>query len=197
MHRRDFLRHIVNPLVAEYAGGKKLRAIEDIKKLIAEGELRYGFSAYGGSLDGLKKYIESKDFDLVIDLLKNNNALDLLLRILEEAKKTYSGHPGLVSAIDKRIEEIRRGISQVDRGRAVRDAVEQSLSGIPGLSVTSQGDRVIVDIRGIGKASIKINDKYTLSLSIQLERSFDNYEEAVEALKSLVSALEKIAKRGK
>ncbi len=195
--KRDFLRHIVNPLVAEYAGAKKLRAIEDIKKLIAEGELRYGFSAYGGSVEGLKRYIESKDFDLVIDVLKSNNALDLLEKILVRVKETYSDHPGLVAAVEKRLEEIRRGVSEVDRRKALIDEVEQSIGRLPGITVEARGKSIVVSIKDLGKAVIKLDDKYTLSLELSAAKEYGNYAEAVEALREIINSLSRILGRGK
>ncbi len=113
----DFLRQIVNPRLAEAAKKNKsvVSIIDEARKLMAKAESKYHFSVYGGSPEKLLDYLNSGDFDLLINVFKSGNAIDVLVEILDEAREAYGSIPGLAEAIESKIKEIRnrivRGVS--------------------------------------------------------------------------------------
>lgn len=103
--RIDFLRHIVNRVLASSKAPQQL--IDDIKKAVGRAEDRYKFDAFSGDIKRLADYIRSKDFNDLVNILKNTpGGLDVLKKILEEARKAYSDIPEVVEAIDQKLKEI-------------------------------------------------------------------------------------------
>jgi len=118
--RKDFLRHIVNPRISEaLLSADEGRAVEtinrkpddirqiasklssvlgDIRKRIVNAENSYNFSIYGGSLEGLARYLSSSAWDDLVqatiaelreypDAL--NYAVNVIAGILAEASEAY------------------------------------------------------------------------------------------------------------
>jgi len=103
--RVDFLRHIVNRVLASSNVPQQL--IEDVKKLIGRAEDRYKFDAFSGNVKNLAEYLRSTEFNDLINVMKSSpGGLEILKKILEEAKKAYSDIPEIAEAIDKRLKEI-------------------------------------------------------------------------------------------
>ncbi len=109
----DFLRHIVNRILAESKLSPQL--IDDIRKRIAYAEERYKFSAFGGDVRRLADYLRSKDFDELITVFKSGNALPKLKEILEVARQKYADYNEVVAAIDDamaRVEKLLKSSSE-------------------------------------------------------------------------------------
>lgn len=121
--RHDFLRHIVNPLLAKYSRERKplVRVIDEVRKLIALAEDKYGFSSFGGEVTKLADYIESKDFDLVINTLKSVDSLDIVIEVLKTVISKYQDLPKVVEAAKKRIKQLKQSESKP------KDSLEQLL----------------------------------------------------------------------
>ncbi|BEP17613.1 hypothetical protein PYJP_09650 [Pyrofollis japonicus] len=101
----DFLRHIVNRVLA--SSDVPQQFIDDVKKLVGKAEDKYKFDAFSGDIRKLADYIRSRDFDDLVTLLKSNDkGLEILKKILEEAKKAYSDIPEIVEAIDERLKTL-------------------------------------------------------------------------------------------
>jgi hypothetical protein len=101
----DFLRHIVNRVLA--SSDVPQQFIDDVKKLVGKAEDKYKFDAFSGDIRKLADYIRSRDFDDLVTLLKSNDkGLEILRKILEEAKKAYSDIPEIVEAIDERLKTL-------------------------------------------------------------------------------------------
>ncbi len=111
----DFLRQIVNAKLAEAVKKNKniVLIIDEVRKLIAKAENKYHFSIYGGNPEKLVDYLDSEDFELLVNVFKSGNAVDVLIDILDETRKNYGSIPGLSEKIDEKIREIR---SKVVRG---------------------------------------------------------------------------------
>jgi len=103
----DFLRQIVNPILAKYSVRLPRQIIDDVRKSIGRAEDKYKFSSYGGDITKLADYLRSRDFDEVISIVKGADAMNILIEILEAAKNAYKEYPEVVKAIEERIEELR------------------------------------------------------------------------------------------
>ncbi len=101
----DFLRHIVNRVLAEH--GLARQVIEDVRKSIGYAEEKYKFSAFGGDPRRLAEYLRSRDFDDVVMLLRGAKAEEVLVKILEEVKKRYSDYKEVVEAAEARLRELK------------------------------------------------------------------------------------------
>lgn len=105
--RLDFLRHIVNRILAELGASRQL--VDDIRRMVGGAEDKYKFNAFGGNVERLADYLRSRDFDDLVTLVRadrSGQGIELLKRILEEAKKAYSDVPGVVEAIEARLSEL-------------------------------------------------------------------------------------------
>lgn len=105
--RLDFLRHIVNRILAESGASRQL--VDDIRRMVGRAEDKYKFNAFGGNVERLADYLRSRDFDDLVTLVRadrSGQGIELLKRILEEAKKAYSDVPGVVEAIEARLSEL-------------------------------------------------------------------------------------------
>ncbi len=101
----DFLRHIVNRVLAEHSLPRQI--VEDVRKSIGYAEEKYKFSAFGGDPRRLAEYLRSRDFDDVVQLLRAAKADEVLVKILEEVKKRYSEYKEVVEAAETRLRELR------------------------------------------------------------------------------------------
>jgi len=114
----DFLRHIVNPKLAEYLKKRRslLSAVDEIRRFIVEAEVKYGFSVFNGNPENLKNYLQSKDFTLLISLFKTSNSLDILEEILSEVLDKYSDLPGVADAVKETLEAVRASRTKAEEG---------------------------------------------------------------------------------
>lgn len=155
-NRYDFLRHIVNPLLAKYSRERKplVRVLDEVRKLIALAEDKYGFSSFGGELAKLADYIESKDFDLVVSTLKSVNSLDIVIEILETVINKYQDLPRVVEAAKKRIKQLKQSESKV------KDNLEQLFTEIMKCvkgNIVKHEDHIVIE-QGNTKIIIKKED---------------------------------------
>lgn len=106
----DFLRQIVNPILAKYLKERKnlVSTINEIRRFLLDAEAKHGFSVFGGNPEKLKDYLTSNDFKLVINLFRSSKSLDILVEILKKAQEVYEDIPGVREAINKLLDEIRR-----------------------------------------------------------------------------------------
>ncbi len=123
--RIDFLRHIVNRVLASSKVSQQI--IDDIKKAVGRAEDRFKFDAFSGDVKRLADYIRSRDFDDLVNILKSTpEGLDVLRRILEEAKKAYSDIPEVVEAIEQRLKELGEPIKgEIRREHPIRRLAEK------------------------------------------------------------------------
>ncbi|MEB3825553.1 MAG: hypothetical protein LRS47_02660 [Desulfurococcales archaeon] len=122
MTRKDFLRNIVNHILAENTGKLQSSFVEDLRESIGRAEVKYKFSAIDGNIENLAEYLRSTDFDEIVLLARAHRALWIIKEILESAKREYSDIESIVSAIDYRLTHIEEGFreSRVDIESLVR-----------------------------------------------------------------------------
>ena len=109
----DFLRHIVNRVLAE--SGLSPQLIDDVRKRIAYAEERYKFSAFGGDVKRLADYLRSREFDELITVFKSGNALQKLKEILEIAKQKYSDISEVVAAIEDALKRVEKAMAEASK----------------------------------------------------------------------------------
>ncbi len=106
MGRKDFLRNIVNHILAENSDKLPAGLVDDLRETLGRMEVKYGFSSIDGDPSKLEDFLLSGDFDDVVMLARNQKALWVIKDILEAAKKEYSDYPGVVSAIERRLSSL-------------------------------------------------------------------------------------------
>lgn len=86
---KDFVRHIVNAVLAEEGNNLSPRIIQEISGLFAHYEEKYRFSIYGGDIVNLAKFFSSSDFKEVVSIFRSNNVIHLLEKILAKSLEEY------------------------------------------------------------------------------------------------------------
>ncbi len=107
MAKIDFLRHIVNRVLAEANAPRQL--VDDVRKLVGRAEDTYKFSVFGGDVRRLADYLRSREFDDLVAVFRSTGSLNLLVTILEKAKQAYSDYDEVVEAIEQRLKELKTG----------------------------------------------------------------------------------------
>lgn len=139
--RKDFLRHIVNRVLADSGENLPRQVIDDVRKFVSKAEEKYRFSAFGGSVSNLAKYLSSSDFDDLVTILRSAGGLDVLRRILEEARSSYGDLKDVVAAIDRRLSELGAG---AEGERSAQERLRALLERLPWVrSVELEGGRVV------------------------------------------------------
>ncbi len=111
MQKIDFLRHIVNRMLAEKGAPKQI--VDDVRKIVGKAEDKYKFSSFGGDVRNLAEFIQSRDFDDLIAIFKSVGSIDILVEILKRAKEAYKDYPNVVAAIESRLKELTSGVEDV------------------------------------------------------------------------------------
>lgn len=110
---QDFLRSIVNPILNEYVErGMPIKVASEVRKLIFLAEVKYKFSIYDGDIRNLKLYLESREFADLVDFLRSTNCIDVLVEVLERAKKAYSGIEYLRSTIERALYQVKESLTK-------------------------------------------------------------------------------------
>ena len=188
MSRKDFLRHIVNTILSEYSRRRKdlIGVLDEVRKLIASAEDKYNFSIYGGDPSNLAKYIESSDFDLVVNVLKSAKALDVLEQILEKTIESYSDYPELIEVLEKKLNELRKGITSASELKVITENIEKKLGDA---KIEVQENKIIVKMDHVESVILLEENKYVVLVKADVRREFDNHVDAVTFLEKIYRAL--------
>ncbi|WP_052296918.1 hypothetical protein [Pyrolobus fumarii] len=152
----DFLRHIVNRVLAEHSLPRQI--VDDVRKSIGYAEEKYKFSAFGGDPRRLADYLRSRDFDDVVTVLRGAKAEEVLIHILEEVKKRYSEYKEVVEAAEARLKELKGVVGEKPETKlglvynALRNLEER------GVEVKLEGEEVRA--RLYGPVSFEMRVKY-------------------------------------
>lgn len=110
---QDFLRSIVNPILNEYVERRMpIKVASEVRKLIFLAEVKYKFSIYDGDIRNLKLYLESREFVDLVDFLRSTNCIDVLVEVLERAKKAYSDIEYLRSTIERALYQVKESLTK-------------------------------------------------------------------------------------
>lgn len=193
--RLDFLRHIVNRILAESNAPRQL--LDDIRRAVGSAEDKYKFNAFGGDVKRLADYLRSRDFDDLITIARSDRSgqgLELLRRILEEARKVYSDIPEVVDAIDARLRELEAGGK---KGEDKLDTLYSILKDLEKLGAKiekdEKGRKLLVKLPGDKlSATISYDEKmntYRLELVVKESAEFLTPSEVHAHLKRVVETI--------
>ena len=112
MARKDFLRNIVNHVLAENSDKLPPSFVDDLRETLGRIEVKYGFSSIDGDPSKLADFILSSDFEDLIILSRNQKALWVMKEILEITKEEYSDLPEVVSAVETRLSNLEKGFEE-------------------------------------------------------------------------------------
>ncbi|ABM81062.1 hypothetical protein [Hyperthermus butylicus] len=184
--RIDFLRHIVNRILASPDAPRQY--VDDIRKMIGRAEDKYRFNVFGGDVRRLADYLHSKDFDDLLTLVKTDKsgeALRILKKILEEARKAYSDIPEVIEAIEARLREIEKG-----EKASVEELLEAAMSVLrelekKGFRLELKTDEKFIKITYDGKLEAKLaydqkRNSFILEYTVKSRQEFPSAAEARE-----------------
>jgi hypothetical protein len=187
--RFDFLRHIVNRVLAEKKDLPR-QVDSDVRKFVGRAEDKYRFSIYGGDPARLAEYLMSPDFEDLINLLKGAGLLDVVEEILKRTIEHYRDYPEVVRAAEARLKQLREGaVEGGDELLVVKRIVEQVAplrarinSSDHGIRIDVDGSRITVYTDGEGA--------YRVSFELKGEMRVEGREELRDRLRMLLDLLE-------
>jgi len=182
---KDFLRNIANTHLsgALREGRIQGNTVDEVRRLLAAAESKYGFSSFGGNPERLVDYFNSKDFDLLVQAFKGGGALDVLVKILEETSVAYADLPGVSS----KARELAKALSE---GRQVKSELAELFEKLKTLfpkGEVSMGEREIV---------LKLGSNRTITISYDEGKIKVVKCETTTLEKSDVDKLRKVAGEG-
>jgi hypothetical protein len=163
MARKDFLRNIVNHVLAENSDKLPPSFLDDFREALGRMEIKYGFSSVDGDPRKLADFILSNDFDDIIILARNQKAIWVVKELLEITKEEYGDLPEVASAIETRLSNLEKGI---DENKADMDSLIRLLK--------NNGYRVEETNGGI---ELKLHNA---TVSIRVEKNMFVYEIAIK-----------------
>lgn len=113
---KDFLRHVVNHVLAEAADKMPVAVFNDLRASFSRGEDKYGFALFGGNPMRLLDYFASEDWRKLVDYVKNMNVEWVLIKILDALYEAYKDTCPPVAARAKEIAEELRKIEAREKG---------------------------------------------------------------------------------
>ncbi len=193
--RKDFLRHIVNRVLASPDAPKQI--VDDIRRLVGRAEDKYKFHAFGGDIRRLADYIRSREFEDLIMVAKSDRSgkgVEILRRILEEAKKAYSDIPEVVQAIDERLKQLEAGEAEVGEARGkplekVREALGDLVKLGVALDYDEKSEAIKLRFKDKVEALIRYDEKnrvYMVDLRARDTRDFERIDALREYLRTVV-----------
>jgi hypothetical protein len=107
--QKDFLRHIANRVISENTAKIPLPVINDIRKALGRAEDHFKFSVFGGDPARLVDFLNSQEFQDLIEMLRVHNLVWVIERILQDLMREYSEScPPVAEAAAKVLEDLRR-----------------------------------------------------------------------------------------
>lgn len=198
----DFLRHIVNPILSEYSelwrehveGAKSLiQVLDEVRQLLYRAEYTYNFGIYGGDLKGLAEYLLSKDFDIVVSVLKSVKATEVAEKILEEAIKKYSGYTVVVEACKRRLSELRSQeaypqFTEDDWIKAVETIRKEVENTVPKAHIAIGKEAVSIKTNSLEFLITKTKEGLKLDARISISKEYKSLSELIEYLNKFIKA---------
>ena len=187
--RLDFLRHIVNRILAERKDMPR-QVDSDVRKFVGRAEDKYHFSMYGGDPSRLAEYLLSPDFEDLVNLLKGAGLIEVAEEILEKTIENYKECPEVVRAAEMRLKQIREGgVEGSDEALIIRRIAEQVAplrarvsEADHGVRIAVNGSRIIIHAEPGGT--------YRLGFELRGEVTAKDREDLRDKLRMLLSLLE-------
>lgn len=122
---KDFLRHIVNRVLSDYADKVPANVIEDIRKHIGRAEDKYRFTVFGGYPKRIIDYLDSEEWRDLVEYMRNLHMEWILRTILDRLAEEYRQ---ACPQVARRAEEAISRLESRDEERKLdRDTVYRSL----------------------------------------------------------------------
>ncbi len=202
MAKIDFLRHIVNPILSKYSelwigrveGGRSLmQVLNEVRQLFYRAENAYNFGIYGGDLRGLAEYLLSKDFDLVISVLKSAKATEVVEKILEETVKKYGEHTVVIEACKRRLSELRSQEAHLQPvenhwARAVETIRREVEAVAPKANIAIDREAVSVKTDVLELLVTKTEEGLKLDARVSISKKYKSLSELIEYLSNLIKS---------
>jgi len=159
---RDFLRNIVNHVLAEAAEKLPVNVLNEIKNRLARAEDKYRFTIYGGEPTRLIDYLSSDDWAELVQYAANLNVEWVLLDILKTLEEAYrESCPQVAQKARKAHEEILRMRESRDAQKPVLTAdMLARMLRLRGYKAEVQDDRLVIVEGSTYQARIEIVDGY-------------------------------------
>ncbi|MCE4612169.1 MAG: hypothetical protein F7B17_09390 [Desulfurococcales archaeon] len=155
---RDFLRHIANRVIAEYAHKLPATTVEDIRKRLSSAEDKFKFSIYGGDPARLLDYFESEEWAGLVDYAKNTHSEEVLLQILKRLAEEYGDEcPDVASRALEEAERIAREGGKVGREELSVERIVRKLK-LMGYKIDVEGSKIVID-EGIVKVEMRVEEE--------------------------------------
>jgi hypothetical protein len=154
---KDFLRHIANRIIAENTAKIPLPIISDIRKALGRAEDKYKFSLFGGDPSRLLDYLNSQEFQDLVELLRAHQLEWVIIEILEALAREYSEKcPAVARRALEAAEEIKRTPSERAKKEEIDlDFVYRSLR-VRGYKVEKSEEGYIIIDEPYVKARIRV-----------------------------------------
>ncbi len=192
--RFDFLRHIVNRVLAEKRDVPR-QVDSDVRRFVGRAEDKYRFSIYGGDPARLAEYLMSPDFEDLVNLLKGAGLVEVVEEILKRTIEHYKDYPEVVRAAETRLRQLREGgFEGGDEALVVRKIAEQVAP--LRARISSADHAVLVELNG-SKITVYVEPggRYRLSFELKGEMEAGDREELRDKLRMLVGLLEQEHRR--
>jgi len=159
---RDFLRNIVNHVLAEAAEKLPVNVLNEIKNRLARAEDKYRFSIYGGRPMRLIDYLSSDDWADLVQYAANLNVEWLLIDILRALENAYKEScPQVAQKARKALEDILRLRENRDMEKPVLTAeMLARMLRLRGYKAEVQDDRLVIVEGSTYQARIEIVNGY-------------------------------------
>jgi len=164
---KDFLRNIVNHVLADISEKLPVNVFNEIKNMLSRAEDKYRFSVYGGDPRKLADYLSSEDWSELVQYAINFNVEWVLLEILRALEEAYKDTcPVVARAARKayeRILEIRDEKSAGNEGLTAEALAR--IFRMRGYKVNVEEDGLVVVQGSTYEARIEIVDgfiRYTI-----------------------------------
>ncbi|MEN2999831.1 MAG: hypothetical protein ABDH61_04575 [Acidilobaceae archaeon] len=141
--RKDFLRHIVNRVLMDYADRLPARVLEDIKERMGRGEDKYNFGIYGGNPEKIVDYLSSEEWADLVKHMRSLGMTGVLEAILRRLAEEYRDCPP-VSAKALELAERLEVTPEVPRVTEAQVLNRLQLEGLKPELVEREEGRVIV-----------------------------------------------------
>ena len=177
---KDFLRQIVNPTLLEFE--IPAQVLIEIRKKIEAAENKYNFSAFGGDVKNLVKFLQSPEWKELVALFEAANAKAALIKILENAKEAYKDYPEVVKAIEEALKALEKGeeVKAITKLEELKKNVEKALEGKYPTRISE--NKVVVESDKLEAYIEEDSGEYKMKVEVRGTKVTATWEEAKKIL---------------
>ncbi|MCY0868036.1 MAG: hypothetical protein OWQ48_02240 [Desulfurococcus sp.] len=114
--RKDFIRHIVNPVLNKYmTTPENAKILSEVRRMFQQGESTYGFSVYGGNPLNIAVFLKSSLFSSIVSMLESAGMKHIIDEILRETLEAYSDLSEVREAVEQLLSSTGQANSKTDQ----------------------------------------------------------------------------------